>query len=80
MGLKLLTLVIGQYAHKWHLPRTHKNLTLTVRAWREFESQIIPLPHPSPRNNIWLSKNPWFADELLPVLKTRVRGAMRVAV
>ena len=69
-----LTLVIGQYAHKWHLAdRQKKTLTETVKSWREFEDQnIIPLPHPSPRNNIWLKKNPWFEEELLPVLKSTV--------
>ena len=52
-----LTLVIGQYAHKYHLGNNRKkNLTETVKAWREFQPDIIPLPHPSPRNNIWLKK------------------------
>ncbi|MEZ5814623.1 MAG: uracil-DNA glycosylase family protein [Alphaproteobacteria bacterium] len=69
-----LTLVIGQYAHKWHLgDRQKKNLTQTVKNWREYKDQnIIPLPHPSPRNNIWLKKNPWFESGLLPVLKKTV--------
>ena len=66
-----LTLVIGQYSHAWHLKgRQKKNLTETVKGWREFADQnIIPLPHPSPRNNIWLKKNPWFAQDLLPALR-----------
>ncbi len=72
-----LTLVIGQYAQKWHLPKTHKNLTETVRAWREYGPNVVPLPHPSPRNNIWLKKNPWFADSLLPSLEKQVRTALQ---
>jgi len=69
-----LTLVIGQYAHKWHLrDQQKKNLTETVRNWREYADQsIIPLPHPSPRNNIWLKKNPWFTADLLPTLRETV--------
>ena len=72
-----LTLVIGQYAHKWHLPSTRKNLTETVAAWKEFPPGVLPLPHPSPRNNIWLKKNPWFTESLLPALKESVREALQ---
>ena len=71
-----LTLVIGQYAHKWHLPHTKKNLTETVRAYRDYGPSMFPLPHPSPRNNIWLKKNPWFARSLLPTLKRRAQQAI----
>ena len=50
-----LTLVIGQYAMAWHLgPRAKATLTETVQVWREFSPKLFPLPHPSPRNNIWL--------------------------
>ncbi|MBT8446541.1 MAG: uracil-DNA glycosylase family protein [Gammaproteobacteria bacterium] len=76
LGQLRLTLVIGQYAQRWHLGATRLPLTETVRAWREFGPAIIPLPHPSPRNNVWLSRNPWFADQLLPALKTAVRAAL----
>ena len=68
-----LTLVIGQYAHAWHLEETQKNLTETVRSWRAYDDHVLPLPHPSPRNNIWLKKNPWFAESLLPHLKRTIR-------
>lgn len=75
-NLKLI-LVIGQYAHAWHLEgRKHKTLTETVRDWRAFGPDIVPLPHPSPRNNRWLRNNPWFTDELLPELARRVRQAL----
>ena len=72
-----LTLVIGQFAQRWHLERTHKNLTETVRAWRDYGPNIMPLPHPSPRNNIWLKKNPWFVTELLPYLKKKAGDALQ---
>lgn len=68
-----LTLVIGQYAHAWHLDSVEKNLTETVKNWAAYGEKIIPLPHPSPRNNIWLKKNDWFEAEVLPSLKKRVR-------
>jgi uracil-DNA glycosylase len=72
-----LTLVIGQYALAWHLgPRAKTTLTETVQAWREFSPKLWPLPHPSPRNNLWLKKNPWFACEVLPELRTRVATAL----
>jgi uracil-DNA glycosylase len=73
-----LTLVIGQYAQAWHLKgQQKKNLTETVRHWRDYESEnVIPLPHPSPRNNIWLKKNQWFETDLLAVLKDKVENAL----
>lgn len=67
-----LTLVIGQYAHRWHIESPRANLTETVRAWASFGPQLFPLPHPSPRNNLWLKRNPWFEKDTLPELKQRV--------
>jgi len=74
-----LTLVIGQYAQKWHLPKTKKNLTETVRAWKDYDNGVMPLPHPSPRNNIWLKKNPWFSESLLPELRKAVQHALKTS-
>ena len=73
-GLKdlKLTLVIGQYAQAYHLPNAGATLTDAVLAWREHWPRVVPLPHPSPRNNPWLKRNPWFELELLPVLRERV--------
>ncbi|TDI93687.1 MAG: uracil-DNA glycosylase family protein [Chloroflexi bacterium] len=72
-----MTLVIGQYAHRWHLrDATKSNLTETVRAWREFAPSIFPLPHPSPRNNIWLKKNPWFVSEVVPELRQSIKRVL----
>lgn len=72
-----LTVVIGQYAQQWHLSALKKNLTDTVRAWQDYDDGVFPLPHPSPRNNRWLKKNPWFAAEVLPELRRRVDDAIR---
>jgi uracil-DNA glycosylase len=70
-----LTLVIGQYAMAWHLPdAATKNLTETVRAWRDHWPQVLPLPHSSPRNNIWLKANPWFERDVVPAVQARVRS------
>lgn len=73
-----LTLVIGQYAQKWHLQHVEKNLTETVRAWKDYGPGVIPLPHPSPRNNIWLKKNPWFSESLIPELRRATRRALEM--
>jgi uracil-DNA glycosylase len=68
-----LTLLIGSYAQAHHLGADRKDsLTETVRAWREFGPRRMPLPHPSPRNTLWLRRNPWFEFELVPVLRRRV--------
>jgi uracil-DNA glycosylase len=66
-----LTLVIGQYALAYHLPRAG-SVTAAVQAWREHWPRTAPLPHPSPRNNLWLKRNPWFEEALVPVLQLRV--------
>jgi uracil-DNA glycosylase len=73
-----LTLVIGQYAVDWHLKAAQKaTLTQTVQNWEQYWPAVLPLPHPSPRNNIWLKKNPWFEIELLPILSLKVRSLLK---
>lgn len=68
-----LTIVLGKYAQAYHLPDTKKlPLTELVKSWRDYWPSHLVLPHPSPRNNIWLKKNPWFEQEVLPELKKRV--------
>lgn len=68
-----LTLLIGQYAQAYYLGGRRKaTLTATVRAWREFLPEYLPLPHPSPRNTHWLQVNPWFERDVIPVLRRRV--------
>jgi uracil-DNA glycosylase len=73
-----LTLVIGQYALAYHLPDAGKSVTESVRAWRQHWPHTLPLPHPSPRNNLWLRRNPWFEEEVLPALRTRVAEVLAV--
>lgn len=72
-----LTLAIGQYAMRWHLNTGTKPLTEVVRQWKTFTPDVIPLPHPSPRNNIWLRKNPWFEKEVIPWLQKRVKAILQ---
>ncbi len=67
-----LTLVIGRYALAYHLPDAGASLTEGVQGWRRHWPQVVPLPHPSGRNNLWLKRNPWFKQELLPLLRIRV--------
>lgn len=69
-----LTILIGGYAQRWHIGT--RNVTQAVQSWRDHFPSVIPLPHPSWRNTAWLKKNPWFTDELLPVLRTRVKEVL----
>lgn len=78
-----LVLAIGAYAQAYHIAEgRRRTLTETVMNWRVVMDQggrfapVIPLPHPSWRNNGWLRKNPWFAKELLPVLREKVAAAV----
>ncbi|MBD1432032.1 uracil-DNA glycosylase family protein [Sphingobacterium sp. DN00404] len=65
-----LTLLIGQYAQSYYLgEEKYKTLTETVRNYQRYLPTYFPLPHPSPRNFIWMLKNRWFKDETVPVLR-----------
>jgi uracil-DNA glycosylase len=67
-----LTLVIGRYAQDYHLPNEAASVIKVAQEWRKHWPYTVPLPHPSPRNIRWLKRNPWFEEELIPVLGTRV--------
>ncbi len=67
-----LTLLVGRYAHSAYLSRSG-SVTDTVHAFRDHLPHLMPLPHPSWRSRLWMDKNPWFAKELLPVLRKSVR-------
>ncbi len=67
-----ITLVMGQYAQAYHFGKSRSSLTELVKSWRSYWPHTVPLPHPSPRNNLWLRRNPWFEAELLPPLQKRV--------
>lgn len=73
-----LTLLVGAYAHRYHLGAAAKaTLGETVRNWRAYPPDVLPLPHPSWRNTGWLKRNPWFEAELAPELRRRVSSALR---
>lgn len=79
-----LVLLVGAYAQQYYLPRTPaallatsgETLTQRVQRWRDFGPGYFPLPHPSPRNNLWLRRNPWFDAQVVPALRARVREAL----
>jgi uracil-DNA glycosylase len=74
-----LVLLVGSYAQRWHLDQPDGTaMTQTVQDWRALlrarkRPRYLPLPHPSWRNNAWLTANPWYEAELLPVLRREVR-------
>lgn len=71
-----LTLLIGQYSQAHYLGTRRKgSLTETVRSFREYLPRYLPLPHPSPRNQLWLRKNPWFEKQVVPALRRACRRA-----
>ena len=71
-----ITLVLGKYAQKYHFDNTNCSLTELVKSWENYWPNVVPLPHPSPRNNIWLSKNRWFEIELLPKLQKKITSVL----
>lgn len=71
-----LTLAIGRYAQAYHLAGTRGSVAAAVADWRDHWPQIVPLPHPSGRNNIWLAKNPWFERELVPRLRKKIKAIL----
>ncbi len=72
-----LLLTIGAYSHNYYLRDLQKrNLTETVRNYQDYLPRFFPLPHPSPRNRFWLSKNPWFESEVIPHLQSRVKEVL----
>jgi len=71
-----LTIALGQYAVGWHLPDQPGTLSDVVKRWREIIPKLLPMPHPSPRNNRWLRNNPWFETEVVPWLRTRVQTVL----
>lgn len=75
-----LTLAIGAYALGWHLQRKG-SVDELVAGWREgLAKGLLPLPHPSPRNQRWLRERPWFEAEVLPALRAAVAEAMAARV
>jgi uracil-DNA glycosylase len=72
-----LIVLAGSYSINWHLKgRTKPTLRETVKAWRDYLPEFLPLPHPSWRNVLWLRQNPWFESDLVPELRERVRALL----
>lgn len=72
-----LTLLVGQYAQRRYLPRGFApNLTEAVRRFDAAPGGLFPLPHPAWRSRIWMDRNPWFAQEVLPALRRRMAAAL----
>ena len=72
-----LTLLVGQYAQRHFLgDRAQATLTETVMAWRDYAPSVLPLPHPSPRNQPWFSRHAWFGEDVLPALQQAVAMAL----
>ncbi|RYH76288.1 uracil-DNA glycosylase family protein [Flavobacteriaceae bacterium 144Ye] len=73
-----LVILIGMYAQKYYLKEKAKQtLTKTVKDFKTYLPHYFPLPHPSPRNRFWLSKNPWFEVEVLPELQRRLFSQLK---
>ncbi|MGT2907213.1 uracil-DNA glycosylase family protein [Streptococcus dentiloxodontae] len=73
-----LFLLVGNYAQQYYLGKDYrKNLTETVKHFGDYLPKYFPLVHPSPRNQLWMSKNPWFEEEVLPILKEKVAAALK---
>ena len=71
------TLVIGKYAHDYHFDKRNLTVTRLVENWQQHWPRRLPLPHPSPRNNIWLKKNPWFETKVVPVIRARITHLLK---
>ncbi|EGS1996497.1 uracil-DNA glycosylase family protein [Vibrio vulnificus] len=74
-----LTLLIGQYAQNRYLSNKPKTLTETVQNWQAWLPDYLPLPHPSPRNTLWLRKNPWFKEQTVPYLRQQVHQRLSLS-
>ncbi len=78
-----LVLALGAPAQRWHLgPSAADGVDATVRRWRDGldrpgRADIVALPHPSWRNNAWLTRNPGSRAELLRELRTPRRRHAR---
>lgn len=68
-----LTVVLGQYARRYHMPGSPTRIADAAARWRDTWPHLLLMPHPSPRNQRWLRDHPWFETEVLPPLRRRVR-------
>jgi uracil-DNA glycosylase family 4 len=71
-----LLLLVGSYAQNYYLGPGRETLAGRVRRWEAFGPRYFPLPHPSPRNTLWLKRNPWFERDVVPALRRRVNEVL----
>ncbi|MBS9337225.1 uracil-DNA glycosylase family protein [Fructobacillus parabroussonetiae] len=77
MADRQLTILVGSYAQKYYLHlKSSAKITDTIKNYEEYWPTYFPIVHPSPRNNIWLAKNPWYEKEVVPALQKRVRDIL----
>ncbi|AZZ93586.1 uracil-DNA glycosylase family protein [Hahella sp. KA22] len=69
-------LLVGLYAQQAYLPNAYKSLSENVKHWRDWYPRLIPLPHPSPRNTLWLKQRPWFEGEVIPQVRNHVHDLL----
>ena len=68
-----LTLLVGSYAQRYYLKKAgRQTLTDTVRNLSLCGPDFFPLPHPSWRSGVWMKRNPWFEEDVVPALRTRL--------
>ena len=73
-----LTVLVGSYAARRYLELSSSaKLTDVVRNYADYLPRFFPLVHPSPRNQLWMSRNPWFETDVLPRLRSEVASALR---
>lgn len=71
-----LVLLVGMYAQQYYL-ETSRTLTETVKNYQHYLPEYFPLPHPSPRNRLWLLRNPWFEASVVPELQQIMKDILR---
>ncbi|MDX1734837.1 MAG: uracil-DNA glycosylase family protein [Halioglobus sp.] len=71
-----LILLVGSYAQNYYLGASKETLAQRVQRFADFAPRFLPLPHPSPRNTLWLRRNPWFEEQVVPALRRRVAAAL----
>lgn len=73
---KPLKLLVGKYAQDYYL-KDKNSIVARCKHWREYAPDYLVFPHPSPRNNIWLKKNPWFEAEVIPEYRREIKRLLQ---
>jgi uracil-DNA glycosylase len=72
-----LRVFIGQHPLARYFSGAFESLTDAARNFKSLLPDRIVLPHPSPRNGMWLARNPWFEKEVVPTLQQTVAAALK---